>query len=112
MEPTIAIRDLKLEKITELREMSEGDVHFPNISVKELQDWIMENPELVEHNEIRYEYNFLSEQLIIKCMATPTHGALGRFFTQTVFGSVVEKVGLLKAHKLIEVGDSSTCKLS
>ena len=109
MEPTITIRDLKLKNITALQEMSEGDVHFPNTSVKELQNWITENPELVEHNEIRYEYNFLSERLIIKCMATSTHDSLGRFFTQTVFGSMVEKVGLLKAHVLVEVG-STTCK--
>jgi len=89
--------------------MTEGDVHFQNVSAKELQNWITNNPELVEHSEIQYEYNFLSERMIIKCMATPTHDSLQGFFTQTVFGSLVEKVGLLKAHGLVTVR-SGTCK--
>ncbi|KAG0131730.1 hypothetical protein HOY82DRAFT_559299, partial [Tuber indicum] len=84
--------------------MSEGDVRFQNVSDKELDNWISGNPELVEHKDFRYEYNFLSQQLIIKCMPTPTHNSLQYFFTQTVFGTFVEKVGLLKAQKLVTTG--------
>ncbi|KAG0135037.1 hypothetical protein HOY82DRAFT_552768, partial [Tuber indicum] len=84
--------------------MSEGDVHFQNVSDKELCNWISENSELVEHKDFRYEYNFLSQRLIIKCMPTPTHDSLQYFFTQTVFGTFVEKVGLLKAQELVTTG--------
>jgi len=109
MEPTVTIRDLDLKKIAELRERSEADVHFQNVSDSELRNWISENPELVEHKDFRYEYNFLSQRLIIKCMPTPTHDSLQYFFTQTVFGTFVEKVGLLKAQELITTG-AGTCK--
>jgi len=89
--------------------MSESDIHFQKVSDKDLRNWIVENEELVGDNEIRYEYNFRSERFIIKCMATPTHDSLQSFFTQTLFGSLVEKVGLSKAHGLVTVG-SGTCK--
>lgn len=52
MEQIMEIRDLKLRKSTELWEMSEGDVNFQNISEKEVENWITDNGELVEHNEI------------------------------------------------------------
>jgi len=81
--------------------MSEGDMHFQKVSGEDFRSWIIENPELVEHNEIRYEYNFLSERLIIKYMATPTHETLQDSFRDTVFGSLVEKVGRTKPRQLV-----------
>ncbi|KAG0643599.1 hypothetical protein HOY80DRAFT_997527 [Tuber brumale] len=66
MEPKMELGDLKGKKICELRETLEINLSFENISVKDMADWIIENPD--NNKEIPYEYNPLAERFIIKLM--------------------------------------------
>jgi len=82
------------KQILDLWQNSESDMCFQDVSEHDLDNWKLENPDLLEDDNIRVEYNFLTKQFIIKCMPTPTHHSLQRYFTANVFGTLVEKVGV------------------
>ncbi|RPA88617.1 hypothetical protein L873DRAFT_1849655 [Choiromyces venosus 120613-1] len=108
MDPASGIRNLRPNQIFELQAEYEGDLRFRGVSEKDLQNWKSANPEIMENKDIRYEYNFLAETLIIKCMPTATHDSLQIFFTENVFGSLVERLGLAQATGLVDIGSGTT----
>jgi len=108
VKPTMKLRDLQRKKLCQLRETLEADLSFENVSVKDMADWISKNSEPFDDKDIPYEYNPLGERFIIKYMPHPTHDSLQSFFTQTAFGSLVEIVGLSKAHGLVTVGSGTS----
>ena len=112
MEPLapLDIRNLKRQKTLELQEKCEGDLKFKRVSLQDLEQWKKENVELDEGDSIRYEYNFFSQCLTIKCMPMPTHDSLQNYFVQNAFGSLVERIGLSKANQLVKVGSGTTFK--
>ena len=108
MEPPLQIGDLRRQKTLELQEKYEGDLKFKKVSLQDLEKWKRENLERDEEDEIRYEYNFFSQCLTIKCMPMPTHDSLQNYFVQNAFGSLVERVGLSRANKLVKVGSGTS----
>ena len=69
--------------------------------------WKSENPELIEDDEFRYEYNFLDERFKIICMPTPAHDSLQCFFNQSLVYSLGGKVGS-RANELVQVGSGTS----
>ena len=111
MKPTtITLQELSQAKILELLETSERDLCLEHISTTDFQNWLFENPELDDDDDnfIRYEYNSVTERLIVKCMPTAIHSTLQRFFNQTFTTFLVGKLGLSGASKLFAVA-SGTC---
>jgi len=106
--PAITLRELRQPKILDLLETSEDDLSLEKVSVGEFRKWTLDNPELADNKLIRYEYNFLTERLIVKCMSTATHDSLQTFFNQTFSAFLVGKLGLLGANQLFTVS-SGTC---
>src|SRR5205807_6631 len=62
------IKDLGSKKIAQMPAENEGDMWLGRISGEALLDWEWQNPEVLADENIRYKYNFLSENLIIECM--------------------------------------------
>ena len=108
MEPPIGVRDLWPERILKFQTEYEGNLNIGQVSPSDLESWRSENPEVIEDDEIRYEYNFLTESLIIKCMPTLTHDSLRIFFIHNACGSLVEKFGSSQTSELVTFG-SGTC---
>ena len=104
---TITLQELRQAKILELLETSERDLCLEHISTKDFQNWLFENPELAD-KFIRYEYNSVTERLIVKCMSTAIHDTLQLFFNQTFSAFLVGKLGLFGANKLFSLA-SGTC---
>ena len=92
----------------QLRSEHEGGFNFARISPKDLLMWKSENPELIEDDEFRYEYNSLDERFTIKCVHTPTHDSLQCFFNQNLLTSLAGKVGSSRAMGLVRVGSGTS----
>lgn len=93
-----------------LRSEHEGSISFTRVSASEIWSWAKENFKAIDNGQFEYEYNFLSERFLIKCMPTPTHDSLQKFFNRRVSVSLAAKVGIQQADALVEVG-SGTSKL-
>ena len=92
----------------QLRSEYEGNFSFTRVLPNDLQMWKSENPELIENDGFRYEYNFLDERFTIKCMHTPTHDSLQCFFNQNLVTSLAGKVGSSRAMGLVRVGSGTS----
>ncbi|RPA92253.1 hypothetical protein L873DRAFT_1794341 [Choiromyces venosus 120613-1] len=108
VKPIFQIKTLQRQQILDLRENCEGDLCFPDVSEHDLHNWKLQNPDLLEAKDIRFEYNFLTERFIIKCMPTATHDSLQAFFMQNVFGALAEKVGFSQAMGLVNINSGTT----
>ena len=108
MEPPLGVRDLLPERILKFQTEHEGNLNIGQVSPSDLESWKSENPEVIEDDEIRYEYNFLTESLIIKCMPTPTHDSLLYFFQENLLVTLADKLGRSQARALFTIG-SGTC---
>ena len=105
---TITLQELRQAKILELLESSERDLCLEHISTGDFENWLFDNPELADDKLIRYEYNSVTERLIVKCMSTAVHDTLQTFFNQTFSAFVVGKLGLSGANEIFWVS-SGTC---
>jgi len=85
MKTFFQIKMLQRKEILDLWKNYEGDLCCHDVSQQDLYDWKLKNPDLEEADDIHFEYNFLTERFIIKCMPTPTHDTLQRFFTGSVY---------------------------
>ncbi|KAG0125774.1 hypothetical protein HOY82DRAFT_616060 [Tuber indicum] len=63
---------------------------------------------LGKNDLLRYEYNFLYESFMIKCMPLPTHDSLKEFFTNNVSVSLAQRFGPSQARKLVTVASGTT----
>ncbi|KAG0129473.1 hypothetical protein HOY82DRAFT_540723 [Tuber indicum] len=81
MKPAISLQELQQLRILELLQILEDDLCLEHVLLKDFQNWTLENPELADNEHIRYEHNFLTERLIIKCMPTVTHDSLQSYYS-------------------------------
>ena len=102
------IRDIGPKKLAELQVDHEGDLQLGSITSSELQNWTCQNPEVADSDNIRYEYNYLTERFIVKCMPTPTHDSLQLYFTDQVLGSLNERFGRTQTRKMVRVGSGTS----
>ncbi|KAG0127483.1 hypothetical protein HOY82DRAFT_593297 [Tuber indicum] len=102
------IKMLGRKQIVNLRENSESDLCCQNVSEQELDDWKLENPDLLEAKDIRFEYNFLTKHFIIKCMPTSTHNSFQRFFVRNISRALDAKIGASQADHLLEIDSGTT----
>ncbi|RPA95742.1 hypothetical protein L873DRAFT_1812523 [Choiromyces venosus 120613-1] len=107
MELPACIRNIGPKQILELQAENEGNLQLGTISERALEQWKDQNPNIIESDEIRYEYNFLTQNFIIKCMPTPTHDSLQIYFTQNVLCSLVERFGSSQAMSMVSVGSGT-----
>ncbi|PUU73916.1 hypothetical protein B9Z19DRAFT_1094052 [Tuber borchii] len=108
MKPAITLPELREPRILELLETANEDLCYEHVSIKDFDNWMIENPELEQNKHIRYEYNSFTERLIIKYMATPTHDSLNYFFNQTFSSFLIGRIGSLKTSQLFSVGSGTT----
>ena len=103
MEIPSFLRDLDANKILTLQENHEGTLFMGNISSHDIGIWTSRYPEVLEADDVKYEYNFLNDRFIIKCATTPTHDALQIYFEQEVLHSMAERFGRAEVRKMIVV---------
>ena len=108
MEPNISFMRLRRKEIMDLRQNSESDISFRNVSEQTLRNWKAENQPLLEDDRCRFEYNFLSQRFVIKCMPLPTHDALQGYFSANVLGALIERVGLDEAMSLVKINSGTS----
>ncbi|KAG0134922.1 hypothetical protein HOY82DRAFT_634538 [Tuber indicum] len=108
MKPAMTLQELRKRTILELLETADEDLRCEHVSIKDFDSWTIENLELEESKQIRYEYNSFTERLIIKYMATPTHDSLHYFFNQTFSSFLTGRIGSLKTSQLFSVGTGTT----
>jgi len=94
---------LTAEAILTLQEENEGRLHWTGVSPEDVGRWESNHPEVIEHDEIRQEYNFLNGRFMIKCAPTPTHESFSEFFIDTLFGPLKELAGK-ESGKMVRVG--------
>lgn len=103
-----SLEGLKWGELLEMRDRNEGTLRFRNVTNQIMSNWVDENSEALEHDDISYEYNFLSKSLNIRCMALPTHESLHIYFHREVLISLVERFGRRQAGRMAIVGGSGT----
>jgi len=81
------------EVVLTFQEKYEGDLVWDGVSPEDVGRWETQHPEVIEHDEIRYEYNVLNRHFIIKCSPTPTHESFSQFFSSTLVSSLSELGG-------------------
>jgi len=108
MKPTLVIWGLERPKILELLKTLEADLSLESVSANHLQNWICKNSEVQDDKRIQYEYNFLAEHFIIKCMPTITPDFLQSFFNKTFSSFLIEKVALLNSSYLFTVSSRTS----
>ncbi|RPA92423.1 hypothetical protein L873DRAFT_1817611 [Choiromyces venosus 120613-1] len=52
VKPIFQIKTLQRRQILDLQENCEGDLYFPDISEQDLQNWKLQNPDLLEAKDI------------------------------------------------------------
>lgn len=65
-------------------ESTEGSLIIPDISPTMLNAWESLHPSLPEADDVRYEYDSITRNMIIKCMPTPIHDSLQVYFTRRI----------------------------
>ncbi|KAG0137909.1 hypothetical protein HOY82DRAFT_535237 [Tuber indicum] len=95
MEFPFWIKDLASEKMAKL------------ISGKALQHWEKQNPGILADENICYEYNFLSERLIIKCMPTAIHDSVGLYLAGNVSHSLNERFSWPRVTTMVCIGSGT-----
>jgi len=96
---------LTAEAILTLQEENEGRLHWSGVSPEEVGRWERNHPEVIEHDEIRQEYNFLNGRFIIKCAPTPTHESFSEFFMDTL-GRSLNKLVPKESGKMVKIGSA------
>ena len=81
---------LTADMILTLQEKNEGRIAWAGVSPDDVGRWESLHPEVIEHDEIRQEYNILNGRFMIKCAPTPTHESVSQFFTATLHRSLNE----------------------
>ncbi|RPA90367.1 hypothetical protein L873DRAFT_1795520 [Choiromyces venosus 120613-1] len=108
MELPAWIRDLGPKQMLELQAENEGTLRMGKISNHALANWMSRYPELVESDDLHYEYNFLTQSFHIKCMALPTHDSLQIYFAREVVLSLAERFGRAQAGTMVVVASGTT----
>src|SRR5205807_624283 len=86
-------KGLGSEQIAKLQAENEGDVRLGRISGNSLPHWERQNPRVLVDENIYIKYNFISENIIIKCMSTAAQDLLGLYFAENVSGPLNEMFG-------------------
>jgi len=102
------IRGINPKKLAELQGDHEGNIQLGSITGRALQHWSCENPEVAESDDIRYEYNYLTEKFIIRCMPTPTHDSLQLYFNEHVLSSLNQRFGRPQTRNMVRVGSGTS----
>ncbi|KAG0134932.1 hypothetical protein HOY82DRAFT_601811 [Tuber indicum] len=108
MELSAWLRQVQPKELFQIQGDNEGRLRLGSIPERELDDWMYQHPELTENDLLRYEYNFLSESFMIKCMPLPIHDSLQVFFTNNVSVSLAQRFGPSQARKLATVASRTT----
>jgi len=87
---------------------NEGSIQLGSITSGALQHWTFQNPEVANSDNIRYEYNYLTERFIVKCMPTPTHDSLQLYFTEHVLVSLSAQFGAPQMRTMVRVGSGTS----
>lgn len=66
----------------------EGPIVLRDISPAHFQEWQSRYPELLEADDVRYEYNPVSERMIIKCTTSPIHDSLQMYLCRRIMKEV------------------------
>ncbi|PUU73061.1 hypothetical protein B9Z19DRAFT_1069278 [Tuber borchii] len=98
---------LKPKEVLELQRTYEGRLPLGKVSETELDEWKEAYPELVENDQVKFEYNCFSKELQIICLPLPTHDALQLFFTRRV-GSCLEAKFGSAAEDLADIGSGTS----
>ena len=110
MNPEIPGCQKRLEwgELLRLREEKEGTYRLRGVAGSVMAGWADRHSEDLENDNLRYEYNFLSQTLNIQCMALPTHEALHLYFSRRVIRSLDGRFGIEQAENMAIVGGSGT----
>lgn len=82
--PNSVLHHFTPDDLRTLRASHESSFIFRNISPNNFSDWEAQYPELYEAKGIRYDYDGLSQRMIVKCMAGSVHDSFPIYFTRVV----------------------------
>lgn len=82
--PRSGLHTFTPDALLALRASRESSFIFRNIHPDNFSNWEAEYPELYEANDVRYDYDGLSQRMIIKCMAGSVHDSFPIYFTRVV----------------------------
>lgn len=72
------------DRLQQLRASRESSFIFRNITPKGFSDWEGRYPELYEAKGVGYDYDGLSQRMIIRCMSSSVHHSFPIYFTRVV----------------------------
>ncbi|KAG0642793.1 hypothetical protein HOY80DRAFT_1134285 [Tuber brumale] len=107
-EVPMGMSDLRLEMGLLLEERNHGALRSGKIANHLVANWINENHEILENDDIRFEYNYLSQTVQIQTMALPIHESLHIYFGREVILALAEKFGRRQAGNMVTVAGSGT----
>lgn len=67
----------------------EGSLVINNVTPSALLKWESLHPELQEADQVKYEYNSLTQKVVFKCLPTPIHDATQIHFLETVMSGFI-----------------------
>ncbi|PUU75338.1 hypothetical protein B9Z19DRAFT_1131471 [Tuber borchii] len=100
-------KKIKPNDFLELQRNYEGRLRLGKVSETELEDWKDKYPELVDNDQLKFEYNCFSKELHIICLPLPTHDALQLFFTRRVASCLEAKFGSA-VEDLVDIGSGTS----
>jgi len=99
---------LEWRQLLQLRDQNEGTYRVRSITNDIMAKWVDQHSEVLESDDLRYEYNYLSQCLHIQCMALPTHESLHIYFANEVVVSLAERFGKTQVRNMVVISGSGT----
>lgn len=82
----------------------EAPLVLHNVTLGDFSTWRSRFPDLIEDDNVRYEYNSRAERMIVKCMPWPIHDSLQIFMCQRI----MKEVSSSKADGKLRFGSGTT----
>jgi len=99
---------LEWRQLLQLRGQHEGTYRVRNITNHVIANWVDQHSKVLESDNLRYEYNYLSQSFHIQCMALPTHESLHIYFANEVGASLIERFGKRQVRNMVVISGSGT----
>lgn len=85
-------------------DLMEAPLILQNVTPDDIGNWRSRFPDLIEDDNVRYEYNSLAERMIVKCMPWPIHDSLQIFMCQRI----TKEVSSSRADGKLRFGSGTT----
>lgn len=84
--------------------LMEAPLVLHNVTLSAFDAWRSRHLDLIEDDNVRYEYNSLAERMIVKCMPWPIHDSLQIFMCQRI----MKEVSSSRADRKLRFGSGTT----